>query len=95
MLAHYHGRIWNASEFARSFGVSHTTVRKYADILTGAFVLRELRPWSENIGKRVVKSPKMYVADTGILHALLGVDTPRALQRHPKLGASWRSTASS
>ncbi len=89
MLAHYHGQVWNASEFARSFGVSHTTVRKYLDILTNAFVLTQLRPWAENVGKRVVKSPKVYLADSGILHTLLGLGTPRDLDRHPKLGASW------
>lgn len=91
MLAHCHGQTWNASEFARSFGVSHTTVRKYLDLLTGAFVVRQLRPWAENVGKRVVKSPKVYVADSGILHALLGLPTPRDVLRHPKLGASWKS----
>ncbi len=89
MLAHYHGQVWNASEFGRSFGVSHTTVRKYLDILTGAFVVRQLRPWAENVGKRVVKSPKLYISDAGVLHALLGLETPRDLNRHPKLGASW------
>ena len=89
MLAHYHGQIWNGSEFARSFGVSHPTVRKYLDILTGAFVVTELRPWAENIGKRVVKSPKVYISDSGILHTLLDIASPRHLLRHPKLGASW------
>jgi predicted AAA+ superfamily ATPase len=89
MLAHYHGQLWNGSELGRSFGVSHTTVRSYLDLLTGAFVVEELRPWFENVGKRTVKSPKLYVADSGLLHSLLAVDTPRDLQRHPKLGASW------
>ena len=89
MLAHYHGQVWNASEFARSFGISHTTVRKYLDILAGAFVVRELRPWAQNVGKRVVKSPRIYLADTGLLHVLLGIETPLDLERHPKLGASW------
>ena len=89
MLSHYHGQIWNASEFARSFGVSHTTVHKYLDILAVAFVIFELRPWSENVGKRVVKSPKVYISDPGLLHALLGLPTPRDVARHPKLGASW------
>jgi predicted AAA+ superfamily ATPase len=89
MLCHYHGQVWNASEFARSFGVSHTTVRKYLDILTGAFVVFQLRPWAENVGKRVVKSPKVFVTDTGLLHALAGIQSPQELSRHPKLGASW------
>jgi predicted AAA+ superfamily ATPase len=89
MLAHHHGQVWIASEFGRSFGVSHTTVRKYLDILSSAFVVRQLSPWSENVGKRVVKSPKIYIADTGILHSLLGIDTPQDLEQHPKLGASW------
>jgi predicted AAA+ superfamily ATPase len=89
MLAHYHAQVWNAAEFARSFGVSHTTVRKYVDILANAFVVLQLPPWTENVGKRVVKSPKIYMTDTGLLHALLSIDTPHALERHPKLGASW------
>jgi len=93
MLAHYHGQIWNASEFARSFGVSHTTVRRYVDTLTGAFVVRQLPPWSENIGKRVVKSPKVYIADSGILHALLGLRTLSELESHPKLGSSFEGFA--
>jgi predicted AAA+ superfamily ATPase len=89
MLAHYHGQVWNSSEFARSFGVSHTTVRKYLDVLAAAFVVIEIRPWAENVGKRIVKSPRVYVADTGILHTLLGLTTPPDVLRHPKLGASW------
>ena len=89
MLSHYHGQVWNASEFARSFGVSHTTVRKYLDILTNAFVVYELRPWAENVGKRIVKSPKVFISDPGLLHVLAGVESPHELNRHPKLGASW------
>jgi hypothetical protein len=89
MLAHYHGQVWSASEFGRSLGVSHPTMRRYLDVLTGAFVVRQLRPWGENVGKRVVKSPKVYIADSGLLHALLGLETPYDLARHPKLGASW------
>jgi len=89
MLAHYHGQCWNASEFSRSFGVSNTTIRKYLDILTNAFVVTQLRPWAENVGKRVVKSPKVYISDSGVLHSLLGLRTMRDLERHPKLGASW------
>jgi uncharacterized protein len=89
MLAHYHGQVWNSSEFARSFGVSHTTVRKYLDVLTAAFVVTQVRPWAENVGKRIVKSPKVYIADSGLLHTLLGLATPADVLRHPKLGASW------
>lgn len=89
MLAHYHGQVWNASEFGRSFGVSHPTVRRYLDLLSGAFVVDQLRPWAENVGKRVVKSPKIYISDSGLLHALLGLATPGDVLRHPKLGASW------
>jgi hypothetical protein len=89
MLAHYHGQIWNASEFARSFGVSHPTVGRYLDLLSHAFVVRQLPPWAENVGKRIVKAPKVYLADSGILHTLLGLDTPSDVLRHPKLGASW------
>jgi predicted AAA+ superfamily ATPase len=69
--------------------VSHTTARKYLDVLTGAFVVEQLRPWAENVGKRVVKAPKVYLADSGILHTLLGLVEPREVFRHPKLGASW------
>lgn len=89
MLAHYHGQRWNASEFARSFGVSHTTVQKYLDLLSGLFLVRQLRPWWENVGKRVVKAPKVYLTDSGLLHALLDLDTPASLERHPRVGASW------
>jgi len=69
--------------------VSHTTVRKYLDLLTGAFVVEQLKPWAESLGKRVVKSPKVYITDSGILHSLLGLATQRDVLRHPKLGASW------
>jgi predicted AAA+ superfamily ATPase len=89
MLAHYHGQIWNSSEFARSFGVADTTVRNYLDVLASALVINELHPWHENIGKRQIKSPKIYLADTGILHTLLNITQMRDLERHPKLGASW------
>lgn len=89
MLAHYHGQIWNASEFARSFGVADTTVRNYLDRLTSALVVRQLAPWYENIGKRQVKSPKVYIADSGLLHTLLNLPTPADIEAHPKLGASW------
>ena len=89
MLAHYHGQVWNASEVARSLGESHTTVKRHLDILTGALMVRQLQPWHENLGKRQVKSPKVYIRDTGLLHALLGVPSFRFLEGHPKLGASW------
>jgi len=89
MLAHYHGQIWNASEFGRSFGVADTTVRNYLDILTSALVVRQVQPWYENIGKRQVKAPKVYLADTGLLHTLLNIRTLNDLQGHPKMGASW------
>ena len=89
MLAHYHGQLWNSSEFARSFGVSDPTVRRYLDLLTSTFVVRQLRPWTENIGKRLVKSPKVYVADSGLLHTLLEIESNWELERHPKVGASW------
>ena len=89
MLAHYHGQIWNASEFGRSFGVSHHAVRRYLEALEGTFMARVLRPWAENLAKRQVKSPKVYVRDTGLLHTLLGIETLHHLERHPKVGASW------
>ena len=89
MIAHYHGQIWNGSELARAFGVSHTTVRGYLDLLTGALVLRQLQPWHENLGKRQVKAPKIYLADSGMLHSLLGIQTQSDLESHPKVGASW------
>jgi len=89
MLAHYHGQIWNASEIARSLGEAHTTVKRHLDALTGALVVRQLQPWHENLGKRQVKAPKIYVRDQGLLHALLAVDSAAALHAHPKVGASW------
>jgi hypothetical protein len=89
MLAHYHGQVWNASEPAQSLGVSQTTVRNYLDILQGVFMVRALQPWFQNLGKRQVKSPKIYFRDSGILHYLLGIHTELDLQTHPKSGASW------
>jgi predicted AAA+ superfamily ATPase len=89
MVAHYHGNIWNAAEPARSFGVSEPTVRRYLDLLTGVFMVRQLAPWHENLGKRQVKAPKIYVRDSGLLHALLGIRTESELLHHPKCGASW------
>lgn len=89
MLAHYHGQIWNGSEFARSFGVADTTIRNYLDVLTSALVIRQLPPWHENISKRQVKAPKVYVVDSGLLHSLLNVRRLEELEGHPKVGASW------
>ena len=89
MLAHWHGQIWNGAEFGRAFGVSHTTVRRYLDLLTSVFVARQLQPWHENISKRQVKSPKVYIGDSGILHALLGLASREDVVAHPKVGASW------
>jgi len=93
MLAHYHGQTWNSSELARSFGVADQTVRRWLDILQDTFMVRLLRPWSENVGKRVVKAPKVYVRDSGLLHALFRVADARALLHHPKLGASFEGFA--
>lgn len=93
MLAHYHGHIWNASEFARSLGISDQSVRRYLDLLTSTFVVRQLQPWHANIKKRQVKSPKIYLRDTGLLHSLLRIDTQHDLERHPRLGASWEGFA--
>jgi predicted AAA+ superfamily ATPase len=89
MLAHYSAQIWNSSELSRSLGEAHTTVKRHLDILTGALMVRQLQPWHENLGKRQVKSPKIYLRDSGLLHALLGVPSFRALTGHPKVGASW------
>ena len=89
MLAHWHAQVWNSSEFARSFGVSDTTVRRYLDILSGALVVRQLQPWHANIAKRQVKAPKVYLRDSGVLHALLGINAMQALESHPKCGSSW------
>lgn len=89
MLAHHHAQLWNASEFGRSFGVADTTVRGYLDRLTDTLVVRQLKPWHENIGKRQVRAPKVYVRDSGLLHALLNLPTRRDVEDHPKSGASW------
>lgn len=89
MLAHWHGQVWNGAEFGRAFGVAHTTVRRYLDLLTSVFVVRQLQPWFENISKRQVRSPKVYIADSGILHALLGLTSRTDVVSHPKVGASW------
>jgi hypothetical protein len=91
MIAHHAGGIWNASEIGRSLNDAHTTVRRHLDVLGAALVVRVLQPWFANLGKRQVKSPKVYVRDTGLLHALLGIPGLDALEGHPKLGASWES----
>ena len=93
MLAHLHGQIWNAADPARSLGVNESTVRRYLDWLTQAYLVRQLQPWFVNLGKRQVKAPKIYLRDTGLLHELLGVTDPQALHRHPKSGASWEGFA--
>ena len=93
MLAHAHGQIWNASDLARSFGVSDKTVRGYLDFLASTFMVRLLPPWYENLGKRQVKSPKVYLRDSGLLHLLSGIHTMRDLLDHPRCGASWEGFA--
>jgi len=93
MAAHYHGQIWNASEIGRSLGEAHTTVKRHLDILCGAFVMRQLPPWFENVSKRQIRSPKVYLRDSGLLHALLGIPSFAAMEAHPKLGASWEGFA--
>jgi len=89
ILAHYHGQTWNGADAARTLGVSEATARRYLDLLTDAFMVRQLQPWRANLRKRQVKSPKVYVRDSGLLHQLLGIDTAKALVSHPKIGASW------
>lgn len=89
MAAHYNGQIFNANEIARSLGINEVTAKRYLDILSGVFMIRQLQPWFANIKKRQVKSPKIYFHDTGILHALLGIRTMENLLSHPKHGASW------
>jgi len=93
MLAHYHGQIWNAAELARAMGGNELAVRRYLDLMTGVLMVRQLQPWHENISKRQVKAPKVYVRDSGLLHALLGIPNQRELEGHPKVGASWEGYA--
>jgi len=93
MVAHYHGQTWNAAELARALAVNQSTVRRYLDLMTGVFMVRQLLPWFENLGKRQVKAPKVYVRDSGLLHALLGIGNRRDLELHPKVGASWEGYA--
>jgi len=89
MLAHYHGQLWNAAEPARALGVSPLTCRRYLDLLTDALMVRQLQPWFANLGKRQIKSPKIFLRDSGLLHQLLGIGTEKQLLTHPKVGASW------
>ena len=89
MLAHYHGQVWNAAPPARSLGVSEPTVRRYLDLLEGVFMVRQLQPWHAKLKKRQIKSPKVYLRDSGLLHHLLGIRTKRDLLTHPGCGASW------
>ncbi len=93
MMAHYHAQTWNGAELARALAVSESTVRRYLDLLTGVFMVRQLPPWFENLSKRQVKAPKVYVRDSGLLHALLGIASQRDLELHPKVGASWEGYA--
>ncbi len=93
MLAHFHGQTWNASELARSMDVSVTATNHYRDLLAGTFMVRVLPPWFANLGKRLVKSPKVYLRDSGVLHHLLGLPDRRGLQAHPRYGASWEGFA--
>ena len=89
MTAHYSGGIWNSSEIGRSLGEAHTTVKRHLDALSGALVVRVIEPWFENVGKRLVKSPKVYIRDSGLLHTLLGIGDRRQLDGHPVVGGSW------
>jgi len=93
MVAHYHGQVWNAAEFARALGTAQNTARRYLDILSGAYMVRVLPPWFENLKKRQVKSPKIYLRDSGLMHSLLQIPTLSDLQGHPKIGASWEGFA--
>jgi hypothetical protein len=89
LLAHYHGQVWNAAEAARALEVSQSTARRYIDLLQDLFMVRQLQPWYANLGKRQVKSPKIYLRDTGLLHYLLGIRSEQELAVHPRNGASW------
>jgi hypothetical protein len=93
MLCHFHGQIWNASELARSLAANEKTARHYLDILAGAYMVRVLPAWHENIGKRQVKSSKVYLRDSGLLHAMLDIRTRAQLESHPRYGASWEGFA--
>ncbi len=93
MLAHYHGQTWNAAEIAAAMGVSATTTRRYVDLLSHSFMIRQLQPWHENLGKRQVKAPKIYFRDSGLFHSLTHIKSRSELFTHPKIGASWEGYA--
>ena len=93
MIAHYHGQVWNSAELARALGANQRTARRYLDILAGAFMVRVLPPWLPNLRKRQVKSPKVYLRDTGLLHTLLGLTSEQDVAGHPKVGASFEGFA--
>jgi len=93
MIAHYHAQVWNASEIAGSLGINYKTAQHYLDILAGAFMIRSLPAWTENVGKRVRKAPKIYLRDSGLFHALQNVRSLPELEAHPKLGSSWEGLA--
>lgn len=93
MLAHYHAQIWNGSEIAASLGVAPNTARAYLDALEQTYMIRRLAPWHANLGKRLVKTPKIYFRDSGLFHTLLGIHSGADLHTHPKLGASWEGFA--
>jgi predicted AAA+ superfamily ATPase len=93
MLAHYHGQVWNGSELGSSLGISHHTARRHLDLLVGTYMVRNLEPFLTNVGKRLVKAPKIYLRDSGLLHTLLSLSSLDALLDHPKVGASWEGFA--
>jgi predicted AAA+ superfamily ATPase len=93
MLAHYHAQLWNGSEMAASLGIAPNTARAYLDALEQTYMIRRLLPWQANLGKRLVKSPKIYFRDSGLLHTLCGISSAAELLTHPKLGASWEGFA--
>ena len=93
MLAHFHGQVWNSAPVAQAMGVSQPTVRRYLDVLTHTFMVRQLQPWHANLAKRQVKAPKVYFRDSGLLHLLMGVRTLEDLVTHPHSGASWEGFA--
>ncbi len=93
MVAHCHANIWNAADPARSLGIGESTVRRYLDLFAGLLVVRQLQPWHENLNKRQVKAPKVYIRDSGLLHVLLGIRTEKELLTHPRIGASWEGYA--
>ena len=93
IVAHYHAQTWNAATAASTLGVTQPTVRNYLDLLSDAYMIRQLQPWHANLTKRQVRSPKVYVRDSGLLHSLLGITTEKSLLTHPALGTSWEGFA--